>query len=212
MPNRTDLLNHLATKYDLKRYLEIGVQVPALNFDKIKCEYKVGVDPDPKAMATFCMNSDEFFRLDAGEFSNIEITSAGDGAIKTIDKRFDLIFIDGLHTAEQVQKDFNNAMEIISDNGFVVLHDTNPASEDLTHWPRDKKGSWNGSVFGFAAKLKFFHYDPLTVDVDHGVTIVRGDSKDLRPIETTTTVPWEVFEFQRKELLNLISWNEFIQL
>src|SRR5690606_11871232 len=82
MRTRTDLLNHLAEKYSLERYLEIGVQVPALNFDKINCPYKIGVDPDPNASALHCVTSDEFFSYNKDQF--------------------DLIFIDGLHTAEQV--------------------------------------------------------------------------------------------------------------
>src|SRR5688500_11146779 len=91
---RTDLLNHLATKYNLKRYLEIGVQVPELNLDKIKCAYKVGVDPDTKAKATFQETSDEFF----GRWMNEKLN---------LFNPFDLIFIDGMHTAEQVKKDFS---------------------------------------------------------------------------------------------------------
>jgi hypothetical protein len=140
MPNRTDLLNHLATKYDLKRYLEIGVQVPALNFDKIKCEYKVGVDPDPMAMTTYTMTSDQFFKT----FAHQHV--------------FDLIFIDGLHTAEQVRKDFENALKILSPKGFIVMHDCNPEKEEHTIVPRPRPtGHWNGDVYKFASCLGYGH-------------------------------------------------------
>ena len=45
------------------------------------------------------------------------------------DVKFDLIFIDGLHLANQVQKDIENSLKFIKDEGFIVLHDCNPPSE-----------------------------------------------------------------------------------
>jgi SAM-dependent methyltransferase len=129
MKTRTDLLNHIAEKYNLQNYLEIGLQVAALNFDKIKCPYKISVDPNPNAKADFVCTSDEYFE----DFP------------KT---KFDLIFIDGLHTAEQVKKDFENALKILSPNGFIVLHDTNPETYERTIVPRpNPSGPWNGDVY-----------------------------------------------------------------
>ena len=46
--HHTQLLNVLIKKHNLKSYLEIGVQNPANNFDKIECDSKVGVDPEVK--------------------------------------------------------------------------------------------------------------------------------------------------------------------
>src|SRR5690606_5184892 len=154
MPNRTDLLNHLATKYDLKRYLEIGVQNPDINYYKIVCPYKTGVDPDPRADATYRMTSDRFF-----EFTT---------------NTFDLIFIDGLHTAEQVGKDFENSLKILSPKGFIVLHDCNPEKEEHTIVPRPTPtGHWNGDVYKFACRLSdpenMFH----TVNIDNGCGVFR---------------------------------------
>lgn len=191
MKTRTDLLNHLAEKHDLENYLEVGLQRADQNFNKIICHYKISVDPDPKAEAHFQMTSDDYFEMFP-------------------ETKFNLVFLDGLHSSEQLQRDFNNAMNILSDGGFICMHDTSPAEESLTHFPRDKSGPWNGSAYKFACKLNFFHYDPVTVDIDHGITIVR--KKDLPPIEGSCTMPWETFELNRKQLLNLISWEEFVSL
>lgn len=191
-PQRTDLLNFLAEKHNLQRYLEIGVQVPELNFDKIKCPVRYGVDPDPNAHATFLMTSDEAFN--AG-FRN----------------KFDLIFIDGLHTAEQVKKDFENALKILSPNGFIVLHDCNPLKEEHTIVPRPTKtGHWNGSCYKFAAGLQYPKY---TVDIDNGCMVV-GSEADSFPYENwqVNKVTWNHFDKNRKELLNLISWDEFVSI
>lgn len=199
MKTRTDVLNHLADKYKLKRYLEIGLQNTAQNFDKIQCEYKVSVDPDPNAHATFCMTSDEFFNIG---FERLYVNS-------DFETKFDLIFSDGLHSWEQCQKDFCNAMDVLSLDGWLAIHDTSPADESLTRFPRDKKGSWNGSTYKFAAKLKSIGCDIVTVDEDHGVTLVK--KTDIRP-HAPCDISWDYFNANRKELLNLISWDEFIKL
>jgi hypothetical protein len=204
MKTRTDLLNHLAEKYQLKRYLEIGVQVPELNFDRIKCEYKVGVDPDPKAKATFQMTSDEYFN---------KAWMSPDSFLSDEDK-FSLIFIDGLHTAEQVKKDFENALKILSPNGFIVLHDCNPEKEEHTIVPRPtQRGHWNGDIYKFAVKI----IGSITVDIDNGClvwrnnyggTIIYAESflNEYKPVN------WPEFNSRRKELLNLITWDEFIAI
>lgn len=193
MIKRYDILNHLAHKYNLQRYLEIGLNDSTQNFDKIICKHKVSIDPDPKANATWVMTSDEFFENKIYHLSNF----------------IHLIFSDGLHSAEQCQKDFCNAMGLLSDDGYLCIHDTNPAEESLTHFPRDKKGSWNGSTYKFAAKLKSLGCDVVTVDEDHGVTIVR--KTDLRPVGACD-ISWGYFNANRKELLNIISFDEFIKL
>jgi hypothetical protein len=235
MKTRTDLLNFLAEKYNLQRYLEIGVQVPELNFDNIKCPYKAGVDPDPKAKATFCKTSDDFFDmileysyLDriqiVQEASPYEVSITANGVAPSFSRinslfvptTYDLVFIDGLHTAEQVKKDFKNALKILSPNGFIVLHDCNPEKEEHTIVPRPtERGHWNGDVWRFA--VAFTGYDNLwrwTVDIDNGCTVFWNRSEALN--ETVhygiSEMPWSHFDKNRKELLNLISWDEFIAI
>lgn len=210
MITRTDLLNHLATKYNLKKYLEIGVQNPNQNFDKINCEYKVSVDPDPNAHASFCMTSDKFFSLttddlhDYGWASHFKIK----GTDSSYWSNFDLIFIDGLHTAEQVKKDFENALNIISHNGFIVLHDCNPLKEEHTIVPREKPtGHWNGDVYRFAVTI----HNKITVDIDNGISLFSPNCNVLYvTYPETKDISWEYFDKNRKELLNLITWDEFI--
>jgi len=202
MKTRTDLLNHLAEKYNLNRYLEIGVQVPALNFDKIKCEYKISVDPDPKAHATICKTSDKYFET---EFSiNSEFP-------EKYHKKFDLIFIDGLHTAEQVRKDFENALKVLTHNGFIVLHDCNPDAYEKTMVPRPTKtGPWNGNVYKFAVSI--LSKSKNTVDIDNGCLVYRNTIHDIVPFTEECYITWADFDTHRKELLNLISWDEFSKI
>lgn len=219
MKTRTDLLNHLVDKHGLKRYLEIGVQVPEINFDKIKCRYKISVDPDPNAKATFCMTSDDFFNY-WDPVQTIEVTikdSPSAPQFITQDRRFDLIFIDGLHTAEQVKKDFENALKVLSPNGFIVLHDCNPLKEEHTIVPRPtERGHWNGSCYKFAVKLGKRYR--VTVDIDNGCAVFRDDKTspiyDGKYFNYTRMAvgSWEDFDKNRKEYLNLITWDDFVNL
>lgn len=190
MKTRTDLLNHLVDKYHLKRYLEIGVQNPIQNFDKINCEVKFSVDPDPNAHASFCMTSDDFFKI--------------------ADREFDLVFIDGLHTAEQVRKDFENSLRILSPNGFIVLHDCNPEKEEHTIVPRPTKtGHWNGDVYKFASSIPKYPF--CTIDIDNGCLVCKPEHDFFRDdIDWLKYIDWNFFNENRKELLNLISWDDFV--
>jgi hypothetical protein len=201
---RTDLLNHLAEKYNLQRYLEIGVQNTAQNFDKINCKYKVCVDPDPSAGATFQLTSDEFFYL--SECKDDMITP-------NWRYQYDLVFIDGLHTAEQVKKDFENALKVLSPNGFIVLHDCNPLKEEHTIVPRPTPtGHWNGDVYKFAIVLAEYYKKFKTVDIDNGCGVWNNSGDDI--IKDTDFPPydWNLFNAYRKEMINLISWEKFINL
>lgn len=198
MKTRTDLLNFLAEKYNLSRYLEIGVQNPSQNFDKIKCEYKESVDPDLEADATYCMTSDQFFDI-------------APYALGYKDNKFDLIFIDGLHHADQVKKDFENALKVLSPNGFICIHDCNPDKEEHTIVPRPtKSGHWNGDVYKFAASLHGYTKNKYTVDIDNGCLVFRNISVNVSGGEVLNKLGWDYFDQNRKELLNLVSWDDFV--
>ena len=186
---RTDLINHLINKHGLRRYLEIGLQNAEINFDKIQCGDKTSVDPDSKANASHCMTSDVFFKLKN-------------------DKPYDLIFIDGLHTAEQVKKDFENALKVLSPDGFIVLHDCNPLKEEHSIVPRPtERGHWNGDVYKFACELGLYKESYKTVDIDNGCGV--WHSKEQYQGFNLDPPQWAAFDKDRNYYLNLISWDDF---
>ena len=185
-PTRTDLINFLIKKYNLKSFLEIGCQ-KNVNFNAIECKKKVSVDPDPAANATFCMTSDEYF------YNNFEV--------------FDIIFIDGLHEYQQVKKDFENSYRVISANGFIILHDCNPIGEEFTSVPRETK-VWYGDVYKFAAQLGTNWLSFKTIDMDCGCGVFMPNTQEYALREVPT---WEHFEQNRDRLLNLISWEDFLK-
>lgn len=184
MTNHTDLLNYIAAKTNARHYLEIGVFNPDHNFNKIDVMHKLGVDPDPNAKATVCKTSDEFFDI-AKQFGD----------------KFDIIWIDGLHHADQVKKDIINAWRCIPIGGIIALHDCNPPTEATTCIPRGKQREWCGDVFKTICQINspFF----FTVDFDYGCTVIR---KTEDPLEfNDANFEWDHFNSHRTELLNLKS-------
>lgn len=207
-PLRTDVINYVL-KYLNKetKYLEIGVRYPEENFDKIISENKYSVDPGTENFinpADFKVTSDEFFKqLSDGKILNKEI-------------RFDVIFIDGLHLADQVERDIDNSLEFLNQDGFIILHDCNPptafhASEEYLYRMSPSEGYWNGTTwkafFKFRQKSNFFS---CCIDSDWGIGII---SKKIN-LGNPTKVINPYFEFNlleqnRKESLNIISFDEF---
>jgi hypothetical protein len=211
-PSRTDILNYLlgiCQRISGKKetnYLEIGVRIPTANFSSIKAFKKFGVDPGieaPSQDVDFRMTSDEFFKkLDGGE-------------VLTPETRFDVVFIDGLHLAEQVDRDIANALRFTKGHGFVVLHDCNPPTEwfarEQYHFFRDhSRNCWNGSTW--KAFLKWRSVSSISsccIDTDWGVGIL-SKSLVLGP-ENTLPNPfyeYQVFSDNRVRMLNLFSFEE----
>lgn len=205
---RAEVINFLLSlKKGHTCYLEIGVRDPRKNFDHIQASEKYSVDPgiefEPNPV-DFAMTSDAFFE---------QISS---GKILSVEKRFDVIFIDGLHLAEQVDRDIQNALRFIKDEGFIVLHDCNPPSEwhaRETHNYRESPAGnfWNGTTW--KAFVKWRGNTSLyscCIDTDWGVGIL----SKTHPIGDALKVPNEFFEYahfsqRRKEQLNLIHFEAF---
>lgn len=210
-PYRFDIINFLFQKINKQQsvYLEIGVRNPYENFDKIEAFQKYSVDPgleNKENPVDFKLTSDAFFAaLDAGEILSTAI-------------KFDVIFIDGLHLADQVERDIDNALRYIDDNGFIVLHDCNPptefhARESYYYRNSPAGGLWNGTTWKafYKARLNTSLFS-CCVDTDWGVGII----SKTKNIGTHSSVynpffEYHVFETHRKESLNLISFEELQQ-
>ena len=144
-PVRSDIINYLLSSVGKKEtnYLEIGVRNPANNFDKIKSSTKYSVDPGVEFKENpvdFKLTSDEFF------------DQLRSGKILEPGLRFDVIFVDGLHTADQTDRDIINSLEFITPGGFVVLHDCNPpteshARENYEYWASPAMDYWSGTTW-----------------------------------------------------------------
>jgi tetratricopeptide (TPR) repeat protein len=188
--DRTTLINHIARKIRAKSYLEIGVWNGA-NFQQISCRNKIGVDPDPESPATLKITSDDFFEQNK--------------------ETFDIIFIDGLHHADQVEKDIINSLKVLNEGGFIVCHDMNPQKKEHQVVPFNG-GVWNGDCWRAFVKLRQERSDLVmfTVDTDHGCSVIKKGHQELLKIEEEIT--YENFDKNRKKWLNLISVTEFYDM
>ena len=147
---RWDLIQNIIDKKRYDNYLEIGCDKDQ-SFSKIKVKNKIGVDP----------------------VSGGNIRSTSDQFFSSNTSKFDIIFIDGLHHYEQVIKDVNNSLQILNDNGFILLHDCLPRSIAHQAIPR-YRGSWNGDVWKALVELRTrSDLDTYTCQIDFGVGIVQ---------------------------------------
>lgn len=210
--NRTGIINHLAKKINAKSYLEIGVRLHSANFDRINIDYKVGVDPCLEIFdrePTYKLLSDDFFAQNT--------------------ETFDIIFIDGLHEARQVERDILNSLRILNEGGFIVCHDMNPTIYERQLSKGDPKrkeyvlrekakgnpgyGLWNGDCWKAFVKIRNERkgLNMHTVDIDFGCGIISFGRQELLDIKQQS-VNYQNLNTNRKEWLNLISVNEFLNL
>ena len=190
--NHTDLLNALIEKYKLKSYLEIGVQNPANNFDKVKCGFKQGVDPavSSRPECIFNLTSDEFFFI-----------------MPSLHPIYNLIFIDGLHHTDQVKRDFENSLRCLSDNGFIVIHDVLPENEAGTKVPRETK-QWWGDVYKFAMDMNNYPVSFKTFDIDNGCMLVWKDNDRINYNGRIINANWNDYLSYGHKIMNVTSTVE----
>lgn len=179
---RWDILNKLIEENDYKDYLEIGVR-PKGNFKRINCKNKEGVDSNKPVK--YQMTSDKFF--------------------SKVNKKYDLIFIDGLHIDKQCQKDVKNSLEHLKEGGTIVMHDCNPKNKKAQMVPQKQK-CWNGDVWKTFVRLRCTNpnLEMFTINADHGCGIIKRGKQELykkAPLEKCLT--WEYFKDNKKELLLL---------
>lgn len=199
MRKRYHLLNYLARKHGYGRYLEIGVRNPSNNFDRIRIADKEAVDPAPLAPIAHVMTSDDFFTMMDAEKSS---------------RRYDLVFIDGLHLAHQVERDVENSLRYLSPDGTLVLHDCNPPDEaaQTEHFDGTAK-VWTGTVWKAWAKLRATRADlsMCVVDIDLGCGVIRRGKQDcLSGPPHPCEVSYSFLAQNRRKVLNLVSVDRFL--
>jgi hypothetical protein len=192
---RWDIINYLIEVNKYKKYLEIGVQDYESNCRKIKAEYKYAIDPAPRGKCDFVGTSDKFF-------SQHDIAD-----------KFDIIFIDGLHHSDQVVKDVENSLLVLSEGGAIVVHDCLPEAEYQQVYD-DTGREWTGDVWKAIAYLKSTRpdLDIKVVDHDWGCGIIRFGKQELFPYNNIEDLNWSIFEKHRNELLNVISIDDFLNI
>jgi Methyltransferase domain len=149
-------INALAAHLNAKRYLEIGVST-GTTFQDVAIAERTGADPA--------------FAFDIHSLTNettrlLPQTSDSFFATEPMSSLFDIVFIDGLHTFEQVVRDFSNAILHTHSRSVIVIDDTLPDDVYSAHPDLDAIGryrrsigsgaaAWHGDVF----KIIFYVHD-----------------------------------------------------
>ncbi len=201
--DRIEIINLIIRHFECESYLEIGLRNPEECFNLIECQDKDSVDPGYEStinLAKYKYTSDSFFSL------------LGSGSLdKPSDYKWDIIFIDGLHTADQVERDILNAINHLSHNGTIVLHDCNPPTEDYAraeyyNFSTPAGGIWNGTVWKCIYKFRSLRpdLDICVADCDWGVGIIRKGQQKLCKFNNPY-FEYSIFSENRKKHLNLIN-------
>ena len=185
---RWDLIEYLIKKNNYKNYLEIGCDKNQL-FSKVNIGNKIGVDP--VSGGNVRKTSDDFFKENKSNF--------------------DIVFIDGLHTYEQVKKDILNSVNCLLDEGIILVHDCMPDSLGKQAVPRYKM-QWNGDVWKAIVDLRQQeNLEIYTCEIDQGIGIVtkKKNTSILKLDKPINKLKFKDYFNNYKEYMRVISLEEF---
>ncbi|MEA5391459.1 class I SAM-dependent methyltransferase [Cyanobium gracile UHCC 0139] len=143
------------------RYLEVGVESGSTFFD-VSATFKTAVDP------SFQFDS-ESAKRDHPSCEFIEVTSDNFFSTRELKQKFDLVFLDGLHTWDQTYRDFCNALLFTHERSIILLDDIFPS--DVYSCNRDQVeavlmrqfmsgdagNAWHGDTYKIVPLIDTFH-------------------------------------------------------
>ncbi len=189
---RNEIVQKIIDIKNYKSYLEIGTFKNDL-FNYVNCKEKYGVDPT--SGGNIRKTSDQFFR------DNI--------------KKFDLIFIDGLHHYNQVKRDILNSLQFLNKGGVVLMHDCMPRDYYYQAVPRSQI-NWNGDTWKAFLEIRTKkNLDTYCCYADEGIGIIlKRNNKNHLNLENANFKNFRFNEYVEnyKEYLNLIDYDQLIEI
>ena len=197
---RSEVVQGLVDLFDSPAYLEVGVH-SGETFDQVRAARKVAVDPA--------------FRFDAAAAAAAdptavfhEVTSDAFFAERCpADTRFDVVFLDGLHTYEQTLRDLMNTLARTRPDSVIVIDDVRPSGypaslhdharfEQIYATVPGTSPAWMGDVYRLvwfiAAFMPAWSY--ATVAENHGQLVLwrepRGEPSLDATVEGTARVSY----------------------
>jgi capsular polysaccharide biosynthesis protein len=178
MLTRAEVVQSFLDLYEQPAYLEIGVNEGA-TFNHVVAKIKTAVDPNFQCDATNKTENGQriqFFELMSDEYF---------GAAAEEHQKFDVIYLDGLHTFEQTLRDLLNSIGRLNPQGVIVIDDVIPNSyhaslPDLRFFQLvlqetgSKDMSWMGDVYKlvFFIQSYFQQFSYATVKENHGQLVL----------------------------------------
>ncbi len=204
------------------RYLEVGVSTGE-TFTRIKARKKTGVDPvyafDFKANA------------EADSTAHYEVLTSDAFFQKAIErgvKKFDVVFLDGLHTFEQILKDLLNAVHLVEESGIIVIDDVIPSDYTasvsdvptmfaLRRAAGNADASWMGDVYKIvwfvATYMPFFNY--ATIKENHGQMVLwRGVNRTVEKDIKLKNISEKEFKdvVLESDIYNMMPFEEIVSM
>ncbi len=187
--NRIALVNLLGHDRIEGDYLEIGCDRDEL-FDAVAVANRVGVDPNRGG--TIRLESDQFFATDR--------------------RKFDVIWIDGLHTYDQIRRDVMNSIRSLKPGGWVGIHDLLPRNWVEAYSPRlYPEGAWSGDVWKVAFELiRTEGVDFRIVNIDRGIGVFHLTAHDAQLVDLRHELEPATFAYMHANVgkLPVIEWAD----
>jgi hypothetical protein len=210
-----DIVNKLGIKYSLSSVLEISSISTGFAHDKINNVIFINKDILYYKPSEFPENYSAINRIDV----NIEPQSF-EYQLKRIKEKqiqYDIVFVDPWHTYHQSLMDLEAALTLVSDKGFIVIHDCCPISaEEIGAY---KQGPWCGQTYEAFVEFSNAHknLEIFCVDSDYGCGIVSmvprfSLQRPTFKYEKSKIHDWNYFNAYKTELLNLIEAEKFLEL
>ncbi len=184
-----DIINRVIKEMGYKTYLEIGVDDGQCH-KRVDAVHRVGVDPEPRCKVSHRMGSDEFFAQN--------------------DEKFDIIFIDGDHRWQQVIRDMDNALKVLSEGGTILMHDC-LACVKRSSTPVYTEGLWFGTAWKAFCLFRMLRADVSmwTIDAPMGIGVVRPGHQELYSMPSDKELNWDYYWAHLPEVMNLVSVDDF---
>lgn len=182
-PHSLRRINRLKCLGNYENYLEVGV-AGGKTFNQLSFHSKTAVDPKFRFNTSDYINSSVQFYETASDSFFDQLTG---------DKKFDFIFLDGLHTYDQTYRDFCNTIVHSTDDALILIDDTLPSdrfsairNQDEAYRSRTMESmsasrEWHGDVYKILILIRLFHpafqYATITGPGNPQTLLWRADSK-----------------------------------
>lgn len=193
----------------------------AENFLRVNCKNKECVDPylsqeDNEYQDGYALEKNAPIKQYIEEnILTYKMTSDDFFAQLPEDKKYDVVFIDGLHTEEQAGRDIVNSLNHLNNGGFIVVHDCLPDFYEAQTDVRNT-GVWNGSTWRAIPMLRFAGIPYFTVDTDFGCCVIHkvNDETHMPYLEKAPYDYNDVFSSipVRNIVMSVISEEQFMEL
>ena len=216
MCTRAEVVQKFLDMFEAPSYLEIGVN-QGVTFHQLHASKKVAVNP------IFAFPPESREPGLATEYHEIASDHYFEHA-GAQDLRFDVIYLDGLHTFDQTLRDLLNSILLLKAQGVIVVDDVIPNSFDaslpdldqvfaLRQQARDAGVNWamDGSWMGDVYKIPFFidtfmqQLSFATVAENHGQTVIWRGSRAATAMSTPSFTNVDRLDFRD----TILRRNEF---